>query len=74
MIKGKKTEQALNYSSKFTSSNYTMVLHINSIGLSVTYHPSDVIQALLFGPRTMDNFGKMYASLNMKTVFHRILV
>lgn len=34
-----------------------MVLHINSTGLSVTYHQGDVIQALLFGPRTMDNVG-----------------
>lgn len=46
MLKGKKAELVLNYSSKLTRSNYVMVLHINSIGLSVKSQQSDVIKAL----------------------------
>ena len=45
MLKGKKTEPVLNYSSKPMGNNYVMVLHINPIPSSVVSHLSDRTKA-----------------------------
>ena len=44
-LKGKKTETALNYSSKPMGNNYVVVLHINPIPSSVMSHLSDMTKA-----------------------------